>query len=400
MKGKKFLKLASVAVLASTLAACGKKVTEDDYRKWAEEHGYIIGVDHVASATEQGKGINMGAYAWNDALKQAAVLEYLKGDNIQHTDGTPKGFNYRSMFAIATAIPEVVDGKTEIKIANTSAELVIDPDTFILYGMGEGGKEIAQQFMINENVSLTWWRQLNASDADYPTGYGTEADYYHSYGVQITGKVTVLNADSTDAEKLATIDNYSPTIASQATAYAAIKDNPTAKIAFANQIINGGGVLYYVTPVKIVITAAYDSQGASALSKIASDNRAAAEKASKCYTYSHDITNFEFVSDEFWATKIAAKNAALTADAANDYALLNATYGEWDTRFLSLKALTIGGAEVAKGAVLTNAQVEGLTEGVDYYEVRNWAKVFAKETTTSCGMMSQQILTNFTPVAE
>ncbi|MBE6124455.1 MAG: hypothetical protein E7184_02855 [Erysipelotrichaceae bacterium] len=400
MKMKRFLKLASVAVLTSTLAACGKeKVTDADYKKWAEDHGYILGIDHVASATEQGKGINMGAYAWDDALKQATVLEFLKGDNIQHPDGTPKGFNYRSMFAIATAVPELVNGKTEIKIANTSAELVIDPDTFIFYGMGEGGKEIAQQFMVNENVSLTWWRQLNASDADYPTGYGTEADYYHSYGIQVTGKVTVLNADSTDAEKLATIDNYSPTLGSQAAAYEAIKDNPTAKLAFANSIINGGGVLYYVTPVKIVITAAYDSQGASALSKIAADNRAAAEKASKCYNYSHDITNFPFIGEEFWATKIAAKNAALTADAANGYALLNATYGEWDTREVAARALTIDGVAVAAGAVLTEAQLEGL-EAADHYTVRNWAKVFAKEATTSCGMMSQQILTNFTPVAE
>ena len=125
MKGKKILKLASVAVLASTLAACGNKVTEKDYKKWAEENGYILGLDHVTSATEAGKGINMGAYAWNDALKQATVLEFLKGDNIQEPNGEAKGYNYRSMFAIATAIPEKdANGKTVIKVANTSAELV------------------------------------------------------------------------------------------------------------------------------------------------------------------------------------------------------------------------------------------------------------------------------------
>lgn len=41
MKSKKILKIASVFVLASTLAACGEKVTTKDYEKWAVEHGYV-----------------------------------------------------------------------------------------------------------------------------------------------------------------------------------------------------------------------------------------------------------------------------------------------------------------------------------------------------------------------
>ncbi len=47
MKSKKLLKIASVAVLASTLAACGKeKVTKKDYEKWAKDNGYVLESDY------------------------------------------------------------------------------------------------------------------------------------------------------------------------------------------------------------------------------------------------------------------------------------------------------------------------------------------------------------------
>ncbi|MBE6124373.1 MAG: hypothetical protein E7184_02375 [Erysipelotrichaceae bacterium] len=47
MKVKKILKVASVAVLASTLAACGKeKVSKKDYEKWAKDNGYVLESDY------------------------------------------------------------------------------------------------------------------------------------------------------------------------------------------------------------------------------------------------------------------------------------------------------------------------------------------------------------------
>ena len=47
MKVKKLLKVASVAVLASTLAACGKeKVSKKDYEKWAKDNGYVLESDY------------------------------------------------------------------------------------------------------------------------------------------------------------------------------------------------------------------------------------------------------------------------------------------------------------------------------------------------------------------
>lgn len=417
MKGNKFLKIASVAVLASTLAACGKeKVSEKEYKEWAEKNGYVLeegidyegwaeengyigGVDHTTSATDQGKGINMGAYEWDDALKQATVLEFLKGDQIKDHEGNAKAYNYRSMFSIATAVPEKVNGKTEIVVSNTNVEFTLNPETFELYGMSEAGTTKVLHYLVNQNVSMTWVRQLNATDTAYPQGYGTEADYYHSYGVQVNGKVHVLNADSTDAEFLRVLGHYCPTLGSQAAVWASFTTD-AQRIAYGKQLV-AAAAIYYVVPESIVISAAYDSQGASALQKVAATNEAEAQGKSKCYTYSVGYeTDFKFISEEFWETKIAAKNAALAADEANGYAKLNAAYGDWETRLLTLKALEIGGQQVAKGAVITAEQAAELDEGVDYYEVKNWARAFALDPNTSCGMMSQQILRNFTPVAE
>lgn len=387
---KKGLKLGAAslaALMVFSVAGCGK-TTDEEYAKWARDHGWIETVDMTTSATEQGKGINMGAFAWSEELKKETIREFLKGDELQlPPDGTKKGYNYRSMFSIATAVPTMVDGKAEVKVANTNVELVIDPTTFKLYGMGESGTEKFNDFEVNQNVSITWLRQLNSSDADYPKGYATEADYYHSYGIQYNGKVHVLTANSSDAEKLEVFSHYSPTIASQAATWAAM-DTDAKKLAFANQVINGGGTVYYVVPENIVITAAYDSMSKT-LYKSATTEEEAKSKA-KCATYSSDSgANYKFIRSSFWATKLAAKNAALTADAANNYALINAEYGNWDTR----KVLTVAVEGVgASGDVITDEQAATL-EASQYTTQFNWARRFAMDTTLTCGMMSQQTLT-------
>ncbi|MBE6124371.1 MAG: hypothetical protein E7184_02365 [Erysipelotrichaceae bacterium] len=57
MKVNKLLKVASVAVLASTLAACGKeKVSKKDYEKWAKDNGYVLeeGIDYEGWAEDNG----------------------------------------------------------------------------------------------------------------------------------------------------------------------------------------------------------------------------------------------------------------------------------------------------------------------------------------------------------
>lgn len=120
----------------------------------------------------------MGAYEWDDTLKQATVLEFLKGDQIKDQKGNAKDYNHRSMFSIATAVPEKVNGKTEIVVSNTNVEFTLNPETFELYGMSEAGTTKVLHYLVNQNVSMTWVRQLNATDAAYPQGYGTEADYY------------------------------------------------------------------------------------------------------------------------------------------------------------------------------------------------------------------------------
>lgn len=67
MKVKKLLKVASVAVLASTLAACGKeKVSKKDYEKWAKDNGYVLeeGIDYEGWAGENGYVANPDYEGW------------------------------------------------------------------------------------------------------------------------------------------------------------------------------------------------------------------------------------------------------------------------------------------------------------------------------------------------
>ena len=382
MKKTNLLKCGSVLAVAATLAAgcsCNKQPTAEDYEKWAVENGWVAPVDLTASATSQGKGLNMGAWEWTEDLKKATVKEFLKGDQIQDVDGNPVDYNYRSMYAIATA----VNTGGEIKVTNTNVEFVLNPETFEFYGMGENGTEKIIEFTANQNVSLNWWRQLNATDSAYPDGFGTEADYYHSYGVQINGKVTVLTVDSPEADILRVFNHYCPTIAQHRATWNTFTTD-AQKIAYAKQILNYGKA-YYVTPENIVITAAYDSMSKSLYSK---PTREAALAASKCMTYSTDVGSYEFISDEFWAVKLAAKNAALTADAANNYAALNAYYGNWTTR----KVLTVAVEGIgAANTVITDEQAATL-ESSQYKTQTNWARVFALETDNTCGMMSQQTL--------
>lgn len=388
MKKKNLIKGAGVLTIMATLAGCScNQPTAKDYENWAIENGWIKGVDLESSATSQGKGVNMGAWTWNDALKQATLKEFLKGDRIQDENGNAKEYNYRSMYAISTAIPVNVNGKTEIKTTNTNVEFVFDPSNFQFYGMGENGTEKILEFAVNQNVSLNWWRQLNASDADYPSGFGTEADYYHSYGVQVNGKVTVLTVDSPEADILRVFNAYCPTIKQHAATWATFTTD-AQKLQYAKLILQHGKA-YYVAPESIVITAAYDSMSKSLYNY---GTREQAIAAAKCMTYSTNYANYKFITEDFWATKLAAKNAALTADAANNYALVNAAYGDWTTRTV----LTVDVDGVGKaGTVVTNT--DGL-EASQYKTQTNWARVFALETTNTCGMMSQQILTNFTPV--
>lgn len=385
-KGLKVGAASLAALMVLGVAGCNKQPTEEEYAKWARDHGWIETVDMATSATEQGKGINMGAFAWTEELKKETIREFLKGDELLLPNGTKKGYNYRSMFSIATAVPTKVNGKSEVKVANTNVELVIDPNSFKLYGMGEGGTGKVNDFAVNQNVSITWLRQLNSTDSAYPKGYATEADYYHSYGIQYNGKVHVLNASSSDAEKLEVFSHYSPTIASQAAAWATY-DTDAKKLAFANKVINGGGTVYYVVPESIVITAAYDSMSGSSLLKWTTEEDA--KSHAKCAVYSGDISKYPFIRESYWATKLAAKNVALTADAANNYALINAAYGNWETRKVLNEAVEGVGA---KGAVITDEQAATL-DASKYTTQTNWARRFALDTTLTCGMMSQQTLT-------
>lgn len=386
MKKTNLLKCGSLLAVAATLAATGcNKPTTEDYEKWAVENGWVAPVDLTSSATSQGKGLNMGAWEWSEDLKKATIKEFLKGDQIQDVNGNPVAYNYRSMYAIATA----VNTGGEIKVTNTNVEFVLNPETFEFYGMGENGTEKIIEFGANQNVSLNWWRQLNATDEAYPTGFGSEADYYHSYGVQINGKVTVLTVDSPEADILRVFNHYCPTIAQHRAMWATFTTD-AQKLAYAKQVL-GFGKAYYVTPETIVVTAAYDSMSKSLYNKgYTEEQRDLAVKAAKCMTYSTDAGTYDFISDEFWTIKLNAKKAALAADAQNNYAALNAYYGNWDTRYVLTEAVEGTGA---KGDVvnITNDEVPAALQGKVQKQI-NWARRFAMENTNTCGMMSQQTL--------
>lgn len=200
-----------------------------------EENGYIkMTEDTVSSATDQGKGLTFGYYEQSDAMKQKTVLEYLSGLH----------GNYREMYQIATAVNNIP--------TVSSVEYVLDPANFNLYGISELGTEKTLHFAENPNVSLYWTRQLR--EAEEAMGM----TYFSSYGVQITGTVHIFTVDELDAdptELLHFFDTYYPTMPTTAAVWST-KTTEEARIEYIRQVMSMQ-VVYKIVPSEMVITQPY-----------------------------------------------------------------------------------------------------------------------------------------------
>lgn len=208
---------------------------KEGWVKNPEENGYIkVTTDEVASATSQGKGLTFGFMDQSDRVKQDTVLEYLSGNN----------GNNREMYQIATSVNNIP--------TVSSVEYVLDPANFNLYGLSEVGTEKTLDFAINPNVSLYWTRQLRESEE------AKGMTYFTSYGIQITGKVemfTEKDLDEDPTELLHIFEVYYPTLPTTAMVWAK-QETEEQKIAYIRQVLSQQ-VVYKIVPSQMVITQPY-----------------------------------------------------------------------------------------------------------------------------------------------
>lgn len=218
MKSKKILKIASLVLLTSTLAACGKeKVSEKEYKEWAEKNGYVLANDYnINTDADTISGASQNKETTENQLSQAEikalVLDQLRGfilcwkkgnevvypeyleDVYPYTqnpeqiatlekEGYSPVYSYREMYQIATSynnVPEI-----------SSVEYVIDTDTMKLYGSSEAGTAKVVEIVSNPNVSLYWTKQV--AEEDYYANSSDTNDYWRSYGVQIIGTARIID---------------------------------------------------------------------------------------------------------------------------------------------------------------------------------------------------------------
>ena len=141
----------------------------------AEDYQMVTGVDAITSATESGVGgINFGDIDLSDEMKQALILDYLKG---------AKG-DYREMYQIATSYNNVP--------TIGSVEYVLDPSDMTLFGSSESNTAKLNNMNLNPNVDLYWTRQIRAGDI-CSDAMPVLPSYFMSYGVQITGTFKAIH---------------------------------------------------------------------------------------------------------------------------------------------------------------------------------------------------------------
>lgn len=303
-----------------------------------EENGYVKveTTDTVSSATDEGKGLTYGFMDQSDAMKQATVLEYLSGLN----------GNYREMYQIATAVNNVP--------TVSSVEYVLDPSNFNLYGLSEAGTEKTLHFAENPNVSLYWTRQLRESEE------AMGLTYFSSYGVQITGKVHIFTVDELDAdptELLHVFDTYYPTMPSTAMVWST-KTTQEDKVAYIRQVMSMQ-VVYKIVPEKMVITQPYMLHLGGQYASCAIYT----SKSENGYAYPSD-----FLGSEFF-------------DAVIEDKLNNAEYKALVDQMYPETEITDTMSEDEKTAAATSNAMRALLLGEN-----------------TCGIKTQQTLTNFTPV--
>ena len=184
----------SNAILAAAADAYLQILGADlDLDAWAKGNGYLkaedyqmeAGVDAVTSATVSGVGgINFGDIDLSEELKQALILDYLKG-----AEG-----NYREMYQIATSYNNVP--------TIGSVEYVLDPADMTLFGSSESNTAKLNNMMVNPNVDLYWTRQIREGDS-CSEAMPVLPTYFMSYGVEITGTFKAIKYAELEGEDIA-----------------------------------------------------------------------------------------------------------------------------------------------------------------------------------------------------
>ena len=213
-----------------------------DLDAWAKGNGYLkaedyamaAGVDAVTSATVSGVGgINFGDIDLSDELKQALILDYLKG-----AEG-----NYREMYQIATSYNNVP--------TIGSVEYVLDPSDMTLFGSSESNTAKLNNMNVNPSVDLYWTRQIRAGDI-CSEAVPVLPSYFMSYGVEITGTFKPIRFAELSEEEIpvyvAKAHNYFETL--DTTAQLAAMDNDALYQYLCTSPMN----FYQIVPTRYVVT--------------------------------------------------------------------------------------------------------------------------------------------------
>ena len=200
----------------------------------AEDYQMVTGVDAITSATESGVGgINFGDIDLSDEMKQALILDYLKG---------AKG-DYREMYQIATSYNNVP--------TIGSVEYVLDPSDMTLFGSSESNTAKLNNMNLNPNVDLYWTRQIRVGDI-CSEAMPVLPSYFMSYGVEITGTYKPIRFAELSEEEIpvyvAKAHYYFETL--DTTAQLAAMDNDALYQYLCASPMN----FYQIVPTRIVVT--------------------------------------------------------------------------------------------------------------------------------------------------
>lgn len=200
----------------------------------ADDYAMVPGVDAVTSATISGKGgINFGDIELSDKLKQALILEYLKGAEN----------NYREMYQIATSYNNVP--------TIGSVEYVLDPSDMTLFGSSETNTAKLNNMAVNPNVDLYWTRQIRAGDV-CSEAVPVLPTYFMSYGVEIAATYRAIRFAELSEEEI-------PVFVQKAKTYFATLSNtaPLAAMdddALYQYLCSSPMNFYQLIPYRYVIT--------------------------------------------------------------------------------------------------------------------------------------------------
>lgn len=232
----------SNAVLAAAASAYLELVgAQVDLDAWAKGNGYVkaedfsmvTGADAVTSATVSGQGINFGDIDLSDELKQALILDYLRGAEN----------NNREMYQIATSYNNVP--------TIGSVEYVLDPSDMTLFGSSETNTAKLNNMNVNPRVDLYWTRQIREGDI-CSEAMPVLPSYFMSYGVEFTGTYKAIRFAELSEEEIpvyvAKAHYYFETL--DTTAQLAAMDDEQLYAYLCSSPMN----FYQIIPTRIVVT--------------------------------------------------------------------------------------------------------------------------------------------------